>query len=68
MLAGDAGGAAVDHDWGDVDVDGPADHEVEDVAGYEPRYDEDAEGDVAGELVAGVFEHFRDLWTDSWVS
>lgn len=42
-------------DWR-VGVNGPADHHVEDVAGQEPRDDEDAECNVAGGGVAHVFE------------
>jgi len=52
--------AVVDHDR-DIGVNGPADHQIDYVAGSDPGCHEEAEEDVACGGVAEVFEAFRGL-------
>lgn len=49
-----------DVDW-NVNIDAPADHEVEHVAGHEPRKDEEAKHQVAGSGEAKILQAFREL-------
>lgn len=56
-----AGVARVGDLLGDVGVDGPAHHQVEDVAGHQPRQDKGAEHEVAESVQPDVLEALGEL-------
>lgn len=60
--------ASVGHFDGNIGVDGPADGEVKDVSGDEPRKHENTKSNVASGLHAHVLEQLRNLHTNGQYS